>query len=121
MVKAQILMHRYFDAAWNQGRKGLVTPTRNYQNTRELIGYVFDLEQRLAAAEAKIPRWIPVGESMPTIAEPYVEYGEWVLGKERYYKKYQQFAVGHGLIENKITGNGRQKMRSNRHYSLDDR
>ena len=23
---------------------------------------------------------------MPTIAEPYVEYGEWVLGKERYYK-----------------------------------
>ena len=43
-------------------------------------------EQRLAEAEAKIPRWIPVGESMPTIAEPYVEYGEWVLGKERYYK-----------------------------------
>lgn len=49
-------------------------------------GRIAEFEKRLAEAEAKIPRWIPVGESMPTIAEPYVEYGEWVLGKERYYK-----------------------------------
>ena len=86
MSKAQILMHRYFDAAWNQGRKGVGYSDTQLPEHKELIGYVFDLEQRLAAAEAKIPRWIPVGESMPTIAEPYVEYGEWVLGKERYYK-----------------------------------
>ena len=60
MSKAQILMHRYFDAAWNQGRKGVGYSDTQLPEHKELIGYVFDLEQRLAAAEAKIT-WIERG------------------------------------------------------------
>ena len=53
MSKAQILIHRYFDAAWEQGRKGIGYSDTQLPEHKELLLYVFDLEQRLAAAEAK--------------------------------------------------------------------
>lgn len=53
MSKAQILMHQYFDAAWNQGKKGIGYSDTQLPEHKELIGYVFDLEQRLAAAESR--------------------------------------------------------------------
>lgn len=53
MSKAQILIHRYFDAAWKQGRKGIGYSDTQLPEHKELILYVFDLEHRLAVAEAK--------------------------------------------------------------------
>lgn len=54
MSKAQILIHRYFDAAWNQGKTGKDYSDTGLPEHKELVGYVFDLEQRLADAEAKL-------------------------------------------------------------------
>lgn len=41
----------------------LVTPLTSLEE--HLASMVEELEQRLAAAEAKLPRWIPVGERLP--------------------------------------------------------
>ena len=50
MSKAQILIHRYFDAAWEQGRKGIGYSDTQLPEHKELLLYVFDLEHRLAVA-----------------------------------------------------------------------
>lgn len=36
-----------------------------FENSEEAAELINELEQRLAAAEAKLPRWIPVGDRLP--------------------------------------------------------
>ena len=66
------LMWRYFVAAWEQGRKGKDFSDTTLPQHTALNNYITDLEyeirrlkERLIEVEAKLPRWIPVGERLP--------------------------------------------------------
>ena len=87
------LMWRYFVAAWEQGRKGKYFSDTTLPQHTALNNYITDLEyeirrlkERLIEVEAKLPKWILVGERLPE------EYRSVLICIDNFYVGYGHYA-----------------------------